>query len=443
MKYTLLYIVAAILLVLSSANAISPNDATNIVGLQNDYLLDSESAAILSPQVLVSYAKNDYWIVVGLSDTTPTVYIPVKNSDATIATGDVETRELIKTEIVVTRINSQKSSMTAGDWPFSNTTKTDFYDLQRVLSEMVPKIVNVETELSNLSDADAKRLAISADDIQTKVDNLALKSEVVAKIVEDGMALENDYFLDPDTNETSDYQRAFIEYFSIIEAYKEDYDKVYSSINTLKTAIAALSIEGLTSTQKNFLVTSLSPPAQTGKITSLASNTQQIKTVVESIFSSAANVEPMVANLKTRINRNNASLALYGTNTKITKADERFNSLSDAAEVILSEDNIDYWSDQDSVTALKTNWTQAKTRFKNTEYDPALSFASKAEKNVLDIIEKGIKPSETALPNDLIFTAIGVLVIATAALFVYEKFIVKKKPKAGDEGYEENFDIKH
>ena len=441
MKHLSKYLVLVVLLfgICLAAYAMSPNDAIDFATKTNNYLISGESALVATPQVTITYLKEDYWAVTVYKDSAPSVYLPINNSKTSLATGDIELRKLIETSIVLSRTYAQRNALPVGDWPFSHTTKNDFYDLERVLGAEVAETINVRTELSKLTGTAAKNLELLADSTQAEIEALAAESRTVADTVEEARLYEEKYFSTPDTNMTTKYEKYFSDYFQMIDEYVTHYNEITQNISTLTQGIATLDIEGLTANQKDFMVKSLALPTQTGKIPSFSSKTQQIRTLVEAIFSASKSTESFVSNLNTRVLMNTAWKQMYGPNDKLLSINTSFNSLSSAAEAILGTENIDLWADQDSVEALKLNWTQAKSKYSGGEYEKASSFATKAQKNSEDILREGTTVQTNDVPQELLIQIAVVLVVAIIGLFLFEKFYWSKRNKDEDEKNDEEY----
>ena len=196
-----------LILIASFTIALSQTDVTNIVSKQNNYLLDSENAVVYKPAVTISYQREDYWVVAGIQDSTVTVYIPINNDTGELATGEIEKRKLIETEIVLSKIYQLKNSSYGTSWPFSHSMNSSFYDYQRVFGDMILKTVNVQTELEAITGAES--LALKADNIQASFEELGEDSEVIAELIDEARLFEEKYFAQPDTNQTSDYEKYF------------------------------------------------------------------------------------------------------------------------------------------------------------------------------------------------------------------------------------------
>jgi len=431
--------VLAVLTILSFATALSQTDVTNIVSKQNNYLLDSESAVVYKPAGTIAYQNSDYWVVAGIQDETVIVYIPINNDTGELASGEIEKRKLIETEIVLSKINQLKNSVYGTIWPFAHSMKSSFYDYQRIFGDMVPKVINVQTELEALSGSNS--LVLKTDNVKAGFEDLASNAELIANIIEEARLFEEDYFSSPDTNQTSKYEDYFEDYFDLTEQYKIDYYAIEGAVQELKAEIA--SFEGATSEQKEFFFVSLNLPNETYGLKNFFGQADQLKTMIESVFSEGKNIEAFIGNLETRKSRNGAWQVIYGLSEKLTNAGQKYNitTLAGAASLILASENIDYWAETESVEALQTNWVQAESRYEKGDYDKAKNFGEKAEGYAETVLEGKFVESENNFSQDLIIQIVIVLIVVLIAIFVFEKVIKKKKkPEEGYEEYEDYSD---
>lgn len=424
-----------IILISSLVFSLSPNEAVDYVGKTNNFLLNSERGAIISPQVQISYDGDDYWVVAGItSQENVGVYIPI-NNNLEIADGAIEIRELIATEIVLDNSSELKNSYPASDWPFSHPVKTKFYDFENSLNNLSPSIANVINDLDSISGAED--LEASAREVKDRIDDLSNKSNELASLIEEVIVFESNFFSEPDTNERGDYEDYFEDYFTSVDEYKESYNELKSENDLLRQGIGSFQGE-MQNSQKEFYLSVLKLPNETTLLSSFFSLTETTKTFVEQIFNRSKNIENFVLNLETRKNRNNAYKAIYGFDEKINNENSNFSSLQTAANAILDEENVDFWADQDAVDSLRINYNQAIEKYENGIYDKAISFASSAKKDAIVVLDKEFIEGEDA-SNDLILYAIIALIIILIAVFLAEKFYFKKKKEEVNEMYEDEY----
>jgi hypothetical protein len=440
MQKKLLPIIILLILGLNLVYSISPDEAISIVSVSNNYLMSGESTSVVKP--LINYQGKDYRVVAAMKGGSVTAYIPLKNSDGNIASLDLETREIIKTAIIFTKMTELKNSTTPANWPFSYSIKNFFYDLSTDFTSLANDALSIQTVLNAIGTTDAKTLAGKAGLVQTKATLLSDQSKDLSNQIDAGMKFENSYLSGPDTNGSGKYETNYKNYFSAITKYKEDFTSLISEITMLNQSISTLNPSALNSEQQNsyqILITkapldpykaSRSNPA---KLDLFFSTTDQIRTLIEQVFADSKNTDSYFTTLQTRKVRNEAWKAMYGTNETLIKLNKSFVTLEKAADAILSEENISTWAARDSVDALQSNWSSAKTRYNNSEYEKAKNYAINAQKNVKQIIDAGQVTIVDNTTQDFVIKIIAGLVILVIGLFVFEKFFMKKKESEEDD----------
>lgn len=429
-KIALFFVLLITAILAPTVLALSADEALAIVSVQNNYILLGESASVAKAPI--TYKNNDYTIVAAIKNSEPQAYIPIKNSTSEIAAQDLEVRELIKTTIVYTKASALSQSTATADWPFSYSTKSYLSDLSEDFKKLANSLTSVSVELDSLTEQEAKTLSAKALTLKTMSEGLQAKSLNASGEIEAAMAFEQNYFNKPDTNKTIAYENYYSSYFANIAEIKSSYTELDAGLNELSQGIAALQSSGLTAQQKSGLQAIIQAPINARRLPNFLSQTDQIRTLIEKIFNDAKNSESYASTLKTRITRNEAWIIIYGNNEELIKLDKSFTNLSAAAEAVLLSDNVDYWSNQDAVEALKTNWTNAKTKFENAEYTKAKEYAAKATQQVKLIIADGVisNPNNT---QDLLVKGIIGIAIAAIAIILLKHFLKKKKPEEYNE----------
>ncbi|MFA6269404.1 MAG: hypothetical protein WCW13_01665 [archaeon] len=441
-KKFLVLLLLLILSICSTALAISPDEAITIVSVKNNFLMPNETTSVIKE--MIKYQGKEYVVVATKSGTSITAYIPLKNSDGNIASLDLEIREIIKTSIIYTEITQLKDTTTPASWPLSYSTKNFFYDLSTDFTGLMNDAISVQTILNAIGTSEAKTLASKADAVQAKAELLSKQSKEVSTQVEEGMKLENSYLAAPDTNLSIKYETAYKNYFSSISQYKLDFVELTNEISQLNSEISILDPSKLTVEQQRsyqILLTkaplAISKASRTNpaKIDSFLGTNDQMRTLIEKVFANSKSSDGYATTLATRKTRNEAWKAMYGTNDTLIKLNKSFETLEKAATAILSEENVTTWAAKDSVDALTANWSAAKIRYNNSEYEKAKSYALNAQKNVQQIIQEGQTSTTDTTSQDLLIKIIAGLVILVIAVFVFEKFIMKKKTTP-EEDYE-------
>ena len=418
----------------TGANAISPDEAVAIVSIQNNYLMNGESTSVAKE--LIQYKTDKYIVVAATQSEVVKCYIPINNSTAEVAKLDLEIREIIRTTIIYSKMNEINQSIAAANWPLSYYTKNTFYDLGKDFATMKNSILTVKTELEKVN---APQATIDkTTTIQTKIDELVSESNSLAEQIEAGRTYEQNFFTSPDSNKLTKYENYYKAYFAAITNYKTTYNELEAKLNELSQAIAALETQSLTIDQKRSLQSLLTTPTNARKLSSFFGTTDQLRTTIESVFTSAKNSETFATTLASREVRNSAWKEMYGRNEALLKVDKSFETLEIAANAILSSENINQWAEESAVDGLTANWTSAKSRYNNAEYEKAKDYALQAQKNVGQVIAGGVKQSSNN-SNDYVMIALGILIIALVGLFIYENFYLKKKKKKEEDFNEPNY----
>ena len=435
MQKRLIGIILLMLFVLCiTVNAISPDEAVAIVSIQNNYILNGETTSVAKE--LIQYKTEKYIVVAAGKNNIVNCYIPINTSTGEIAKLDLEIRELIRTTIIYSKMNELNQSIAAANWPLSYSTKNTFYDLGKDFATMKNSILTMKTELEKVNATQTILDKITT--VQNKLDELVMESNSLAEDIETARLYEQNFFNAPDTNKTVKYENYYKSYFTLITNYKTIYNELEAKLNELSQAIASLETEELTIDQKRSLQSLLVTPTNARKLPSFFGTTDQLRTTIESVFTSAKNSENFATTLASREVRNSAWKEMYGRNESLLKIDKSFETLELAANAILSTENKDQWIEQTAVDGLIANWTSAKSRYNNAEYEKAKDYAIKAQKNVGQIMQEGVKQNINNT-NDYVMIIIGVLVVALAGLFIYENFYLKKKKKKEEEFNEPNY----
>lgn len=425
----------ALILIASFGHAISADEAIILTTIQNNYILSGETASVAKE--LIQYKGTKYVVVAATKGNTVNCYIPINNSSGEIAKMDLEIREIIKTTIIYTKMNELNQSIAAANWPLSYSTKTTFNDLMKGTKGFTTiknnlLIVKIELERINAN----SQTITKANNLLLKIDEIINETNNLINEIEEGREYEELFLKTPDTNKITKYENYYNNYFELITNYKNSYNEFEAKLNELIQAIAIS--EEITIENKRNLQANLSTPGSAGKLPNFFGTTDQLRTTIESVFNSSKNSENYATTLKSREVRNSAWKEMYARNETLIKVDKSFETLELAANAILSNENINQWSDEDAVDALTANWNSAKSRFNNAEYEKAKDYAIKAQKNVEQIITEGIKINEDKT-NDYIMIIVGVLIVALIGLFAYENIYLKKKKKKQEDYNEPNY----
>jgi hypothetical protein len=423
--------IIALLALSINAGALSADEAVAIISVKNNYLMNGETPTVAKE--LITYQSNKYLIGAAQKSNVITCYIPIRDSTGTIATMPVEIREIIKTAIVYTKMSELKSNTTPANWLFSYSTKSSFYNLSKDFSDKSSAIITVKTELEKLELSEATPLIQKAQTAKLYLADLAKQSKTLAEQVEKGRVYEENFLNTPDTNQLQKYETNYKDLFTAISEYKKNFDALDQALSQLSQGIGALETNKLTVDQKRSLQSLLTMPTNARSLSSFFNQTDQMRTLIEAAFNEAKNSDNYATTLEARKTRNEAWLAMYGTNEPLLKIDPSFQTLEKTVSYILADDAKDKWKNTEARDALESAWNSAIARFNNSEYEKAKEYALTAQKKVQAIINDGVIPEEPPINNDLIIKIIGGLIVLTIGIFVFEKYSKKKKVKEDDE----------
>ena len=421
----------ALLALSLNAGALSADEAVALISVKNNYLMNGETPTVAKE--LITYQSNKYLIGATKKGDTITCYIPIKESTGTIAIMPVEIREIIKTSIAYIKINELKNNTTPANWLFSYSTKSMFYNLTKDFTEKSSALTTVKTELEKLNLNETTTLIQKAQNAKQSLDTLAKNSTALAEQVEEGRIYEEKFLNNPDTNQLQKYTANYTELFEAITEYKKKFDSLDQTLSQLSQGIGALETNKLTIDQKRSLQSLLTLPTNTRSLPSFFSQTDQMRTLIEAAFNEAKNSDNYATTLEARRTRNEAWLAIYGTNNTLMKIDPSFQTLEKTVNYILEENTKPKWKNTEARDALESGWNNAIARFNNSEYEKAKEYALTVQKKVPLIIDDGLIPEEPLVNDGLIIKIIVGLIIVFAIIFAYEKYVKKKKTKQGEE----------
>jgi hypothetical protein len=121
----------------------------------------------------------------------------------------------------------------------------------------------------------------------------------------------------------------------------------------------------------------------------------------------------LIDNLALRIKRNTAGHALNDIDSDFKqKTENKFDSLAQAATVILSNDYSSLWKNQDALASFSDNYSQAKSFFDKGNFDMSINFSAKAKANAVTVLKDGFIEQRPTIDWTLwIYFAIGIVVL--------------------------------
>jgi len=137
-------------------------------------------------------------------------------------------------------------------------------------------------------------------------------------------------------------------------------------------------------------------------------------------------VEVLKQILKSRQDYYTAKSLLYNYDSELK------NTLDSAITSVLSEDNINLWSDNKTVSDLSQNYSQLKELYNKGRYLESVSKIKLAKNQVKKIKDAGtIKIENQDISNYLIYTIIAIIIILGIIILIKKSKTKKKKAKPG------------
>ncbi len=404
------FLIALALLVLcSQAFAISAQDAINFATKQNNFLYSNESVEIF-PNVRIENKNKDYWVITILNGNTLTGFIPVYDKTSSLPDSEIAKRELIKTAYVL-RNEKQlaESSSRQGLWLFDASNVKFFSDLSQDLKNEKIDLTTIKTSLGGFP-----LLQDEVDDLVNQLDEMWPLADDISRSLLETSSFESDFSANPDTNALKDLKRNFEDSFELMAELETERSNYLADLDSLRQAIALTDLPLETKQGLNSLANIPTSLQQFGSKVILAVDLEE---KLEAIFNgAAANVDNLVLNLSTRVRRNNALKALYGTDEEIFEKTGQA-SLEQLITLLLNEDYFFIWNNQEDLANAKEDWDRAKGFYEAGSFEQAENNAESSKEYALDVYSAGTKEPKQPFDTDLLFTGVVLLIIAVIIIY--------------------------
>jgi len=378
----------AIFLLPSAFAVISSQRASDYVTKENYFLYENESIKIF-PEVKIRNASQYYWLVAVSSGETPAAYIPVLDKkEISVPDSAAAQRALFKTADVMWFISNFKGRLSSQDqWFFSTSNASFFSNLSLVIKNEPFELESIKSDLKD-SKANAEVSLMNS-----LLVSMSLKSEALSTAISETIGVEQAFFNDPDTNQLNALRDSFDEGFSLAKDLDEEIIKYAASVVRLKDIISKASIDA---SKKNQLLSFANPPDQLSSVSGKVIVADSVKQAIDSAFnSSISRSKDLVDNLALRIKRNKAAQAMKSNDDDFRqKTDGKFSALEQAWATISSEDYYSFWKNQETLSQLSENYSQAKSFFDKGDYDLSMSYAAKAKNNAVIVLRDGFATVE-------------------------------------------------
>lgn len=395
-----LLVLVLFLLLAVSAKALSSVEVTNFFRSESHYLESNQSFSE-TPFLIKSGAKN-YWVVVLISEKTPTGFIALPSDKKEVVESDSTNRKLFKAAYVLYSVNSYKSN---SQWIFSNSNKGKFNTLTRILSADVPFKLNSIKEGTTDSSIRSK-----VDLLISMLDAMSSKSNEIENAFDSAIAFELSLVSNPDTDGPDALKSKYNEVFSLLQEFKELKFDYSLNVIELKKLISESEIDA---SEKQQFLNLAAEPQQLSSIESIFSLSEDVSQRIDEIYSAVnSKVNSWVDNVSLMAERNSAYDEIYSGDTSFySKTKNNFYTLNDAFLHISSEENALYWKEQGKLSSLKKDFSEAEKAFEQKNYSKAISFAKKAKANAIAVINGGFYEDDNPLAENIGTIIIGLVVL--------------------------------
>ncbi len=401
----------AFLLPVASA-AVSSQEAVNLVS--STLLFENESTEIL-PSVLIGYLNQKYWVVSVVSGESLNSLVPVSSKDpADVAKTPSERRELVRTAFIIRNYSQLKESLAKqGKWVFSSTDSRFLQQLAADLGDERFDLETARTELSQYPDIQG-----SIDLLQEGLSRLKQQAELLSKETDGLIEFESAFMRTPDTNSVNSFKAEFDAITGAHEETERLMNAYVSGLDKVKQEVAQTKLDIDT---KRSLSNLLSSPQRLQGFSSMISNAALFEEKLQEIFDNAlARRDTLTANLGTRIEKNKAFQALYGTSQGlIEKTNGDYSTLEEAVNSIFAGEFEPLWKEQNELAKLKEGWKKAQAYYNAGNYGLAVQLSASAKNSAIKIYRAGFKEPEkqTGINTGLLINGIIVLVVLLILLF--------------------------
>ncbi len=412
------FLVFCVLLILvSSVQALSSTEVNNFFKSESHYLEPNQFFSETPFDVKLE-AKN-YWVIVLLSEKTPTGFIAVPSDKKEVVESSAINRKLFKTAYVLYSINSYKAS---SNWIFSNSNKGKFDTLSKLLSSDVPFKLNSIKQGSTDSSVRNK-----IDLMVSMLNSMTENSVEIRDGFDEAISLELSYSHTPNTEDTEKLKNKYNEVFSLLQEFKNLKLDYSLGVIELKKLISDSAL--IDSSEKQQFLALATEPQQLSSIDSIFSLSEDASQRIDEVYSAAnAGVNLWVDNVSSMTERNNAYEELYGNDSSFySKTKNNFYSLNDAYIYISAEDRAPYWKEQARFSSLKKNFSEAEKAFEQKNYSKTVSSAEKAKADAITIVSAGFTENDNEI-IDFGLLIIG-LVVVLVLLLLYNNRKKLFKPK--------------
>jgi hypothetical protein len=399
------FVVFLCLFLFSSVYSLSSAEVTNFFRSETHYLESNQSFS--ENPFFIEHENSSYWVVVLLSDRTPTGFVALPSNEKKVIESSKINRKLFRTAYVLYSIKSYRGS---SNWIFSNSNRGKFDSLSKILSSDVPfKLNSIKQGTSNES------IRAKVDLMNSMLSLMSSKAGEISDSLNNAISLELKFTSTPSTKDTDELKKAYEKVFSLLQEFKDLKSDYSLSVIELKKLI---SDSDISASEKEQFLALATEPQQLNSINSIFSLSEDVSQRVQEIyFTVDSQVNFWVDDVSLMVKRNSAFNEIYGEDkTFYSKTKNGFYSLNEAFLFVSSEENAPFWKEQEKLSSLKKNFSEAKKAFEQKNYDRAISYAKKAKSNVIVIVSSGFYEDKNVLTENIQAIIFGLIALLVALL---------------------------
>ena len=413
--YLTVVLIAAAMLLSSNAYAISANSAANYVSIQNHFLYAGEEYE--QPNVKVKYSNTLYWVIPVTMNDELSTFFAMDEAKGELSMDKGANRLIFRASALLRNYNLTKKEISdrKNVWLITTEYSKKFGSLATMLQDETSDLTIIRTTIN--------KSAVSQDisEMSSKLVSMGILCTGISRAIDEAIAFEAEFSTEADSAKYEGLKDRLGNVFSMVSdlddiaiSYREDASKLKQTIS---------SEESLPPDNKSLLISTATPPAEFGEIGSYATNSAQLQSSMESIYSNIQkNMDSYLNEFDERIKRNESYNLLYEENAGLkAKTDGYLASLDQARVYILDKENVEGWQDKEAVSLLSSYWGLAKDYFDKRDYAKAKDYGEKAIKEAITVYEGGIANAESQplFSNDTIIKIVVVLAALLIGLFAW------------------------
>jgi len=402
----------AVCFLLSNAFAAISGQEALAFASKNNYFLQGNEIAEISPNVKITHNSKAYWAVSIVSGDSLTGLIPVSVDSASIPSKNTDRKKIIETAYYL-RSHDQikRNALQYDQWVFSSLNSKRMDELATKLkSESSLDLTTIESELT-----DYPALLGILEEIKQDIESMHPKATALASELSATSSFESNFYNNPDTSDLETLKAKFENAFGKITVLEQEKTAYLLDVDELLQGIAqtGLAIE----TKQSLGALANAPQREIAFVSGLSNSSANLKDSLLGSFDTALSRSQTLADdLETRIKRNNSYAVLYGQDNDIIEKTSA-SSLEGLVGLVLSDEYQPYWKNQEELAGMRDSWQKAEAYFKNGNFETAVSFAAKTKKSALKVHEDGFTEPDTMLDTDFLITMAVLIIILLIILY--------------------------